>query len=283
LIEKLRVKYSVKLLCFILEVSKSWYYKNRKVRSKEERENEDKMKIKEVSEKYKRKYGYRRIIMILKRDWVIMNHKKVLRLMKKYWFLSKIRKKNPYKQIWKATQEHRTVKNILNREFKWCFPYKKLWTDITYIKYKWKNIYLSIVKDMISWEILSNKIWNNLWLSIVFDSIELLKKHEIKWALIHSDQWFHYTHPSYQYKIKDLWMIQSMSRKWNCLDNAPTESFFWHMKDEIDISECKNLKEVQNYFNNYMFEYNNNRPQWHKKKMTPVEYRNHLISNKCVN
>ena len=69
-----------------------------------------------------------------------------------------------------------------------------------------------------------------------------------------------------------------MSRKWNCIDNAPTESFFGHMKDEIDISECKTLKDVEKYINNYIFHYNNSRPQWNKKKMTPVEYRNHLLS-----
>ena len=69
-----------------------------------------------------------------------------------------------------------------------------------------------------------------------------------------------------------------MSRKGNCIDNSPTESFFSHMKDEIDISECKYLEDVKIYMNNYIFEYNNERPQWNRKKMTPVQYRNHLLN-----
>ena len=67
-----------------------------------------------------------------------------------------------------------------------------------------------------------------------------------------------------------------MSRKGNCLDNAPTESFFWHLKDEIDLSNCKNLKDVEKVIKKYIFYYNNNRFQWNKKKMTPVQYRIHL-------
>ena len=69
-----------------------------------------------------------------------------------------------------------------------------------------------------------------------------------------------------------------MSRKWNCIDNAPTESFFWHLKDEIDILECNNLKELEKYIENYIIYYNNERPQRSRKKMTPVEYRNHLLN-----
>jgi len=225
------------------------------------------------------KYWYRMITMKLKQDWVTMNHKKVLRLMNKYDLLSVIRKKDPYAKIRKATQEHNTAKNILNRKFGWLKVFTKIGTDISYIKFKNKWIYLSIMKDMISWEILSNQISNSLALWFVHDSLKDLEKYDIKWALIHSDQWFHYTHPSFKEWIEKLWCIQSMSRRWNCIDNSPTESFFGHMKDEIDISECDTLEEVKIYMNNYIYEYNNERPQWNKKKMTPVQYRNHLLDN----
>ena len=69
-----------------------------------------------------------------------------------------------------------------------------------------------------------------------------------------------------------------MSRKWNCIDNAPTESFFGHLKDEIDVSWCNSFNELEKYIENYIFYYNNDRPQWNKKKMTPVNYRNYLMS-----
>ena len=236
--------------------------------------------IKNIVLKYNRRYWYRMITMLLQSENnIIMNHKKVLRLMEKYNLLSVTRKEDPYSKIRKVTQEHRTFPNILNREFRGLKPFTKLWTDITYIKLNDKWTYLSIIKDMVSSEILSAKLSKNLWLWFVYKTIDNLKKvnRDIKWAILHSDQWFHYTHPSYSKKLKDLWIIQSMSREWNCIDNAPTESFFWHFKDEIDTSACNTFEELEFYIENYIVFYNNSRPQWDKKKMTPVQYRNHLL------
>lgn len=225
------------------------------------------------------KYGYRKINMKLAKKWIIINHKKVLRFMNKYNLLSIIRRKNPYSKIRKATKEHNTAKNILNRVFRWLKPFIKIWTDITYIRFKWKWIYLSIMIDMVSWEILAHQMSDNLELWFVQDCLKDLEKYNLKWALIHSDQWFHYTHPSFKVWVEKLWCIQSMSRRWNCIDNSPTESAFGHIKDEIDISECNTLEDVKIYMNNYFFDYNNERPQWNRKKMTPVQYRNHLLQN----
>jgi len=275
------------ILCKLAWVSISWYYKHKNLiilkLTKENREKEDFENIKELALKYKRKHWYRIITMLLSWKWVFFNHKKVLRIMNKYDLLSIIRKKDPYSKIRKATQEHSTANNILNRKFKWYTPFKKLWTDITYIDLKWKWTYLSIVKDMITWEILSAKISTHLWLWVVHRTLDELKEKytndELLWALLHSDQWFHYTHPSYSKILIELWFIQSMSRKWNCIDNSPTESFFWHLKDEIDTSCCENFTELEKYIENYIFYYNNVRPQWNRKKMTPVQYRNHLLQN----
>jgi len=223
---------------------------------------------------------YRSITMELYKIWRIMNHKKVYRITREYDLLSIIRRKNPYKKIQKATQEHRICKNIIDRDFGWTEVFKKLWTDISYLYYNWTKAYLSILKDMISWEIISYELSPNLWLKFVLNTIKEAKENfNLKWAIIQSDQWFHYTHPEYINLLKNNWIIQSMSRKWNCLDNAPTESFFWHMKDEIDLKQIKSYGELVKYIDNYMFNYNNNRPQWNKKKMTPVEYRNYLLLN----
>lgn len=104
-----------------------------------------------------------------------MNHKKVYRLMKKYHLLSVIRQKNPYKLIQKATQEHQTVPNILNREFRTNIPYRKLGTDITYIPYKEQWSYLSMIKDMASGEILSWSISLRLDLRLVHETLERLE------------------------------------------------------------------------------------------------------------
>ncbi len=69
-----------------------------------------------------------------------------------------------------------------------------------------------------------------------------------------------------------------MSRRGNCWDNAPQESFFRHFKDEANIKVYKTFEELQWEIDDYMIYYNNFRYQWNLKKMTPVEYRNHLLN-----
>lgn len=102
------------------------------------------------------------ITMDLKSKWIIMNSKKVRRIMNKYNLRTKIRIKKPYSKIAKANQEHRILPNILNRQFRWLWVFKKLWTDITYLYYNWFKCYLSVLKDMITWEIISYKVSGNL-------------------------------------------------------------------------------------------------------------------------
>lgn len=280
LIFNLNNRYNIKIVCNILCVSQSWYYKHRKLilnnNTKEQREKQNLKQIKEISLKSKQKYWYRMITMKLLEKSIIMNHKKVLRIMKKNNLLAKIRRKNPYSKIMKATKEHRTYENILNRNFWWLQAYKKLWTDISYLYYNWTRAYISIIKDMITWEIISHKISSSLEIQFVLNTIENIDNIILNWCILHSDQWVHYTSPYYQHKLKQKWIIQSMSRRWNCLDNAPTESFFWHMKDEIDLKNIRSFNELVKYIDNYIFYYNNKRPQWNRKKMTPVQYRNHL-------
>lgn len=87
--------------------------------------------------------------------------------MNKYNLLAKIRRKNPYKQMMKKTQEHSVAPNILNRTFRGIIPLKKLGTDITYLRFKGRWIYLSIVKDMITGEILSFALSDSLGMKII--------------------------------------------------------------------------------------------------------------------
>ena len=148
--------------------------------------------------------------------------------------------------------------------------------------YKGGLAYLSIVKDITSGEVVSWKLSRRIDMNLVLNTVKYLKRNidikTFKNILIHSDQGFHYTNPTYIKMVKDLGMIQSMSRKGNCIDNAPIESFFGHMKDDVDYKECKSFEELKDLISNYMYNYNNTRHQWKLKKMTPVQYRNHLLS-----
>lgn len=208
-----------------------------------------------------------------------MNTKKIRRIMKKYGIKTKIRQKNPYKEIMKKTKEHTTCANILNREFKQTKPLTTLCTDITYLYYgKCEKAYLSVVKDIATGEIVAYNVSKHLTMPIVLDTIKKLDNViNLKNVLIHSDQGFHYTNPEYRQLLKDKKVIQSMSRKGNCIDNAPMESFFGHFKDEVNYKDCKTFKELVEIIDKYMYYYNNERYQWSKNKMTPVEYRSHLL------
>lgn len=210
---------------------------------------------------------------------IIINHKKIIRIMRKYKLFVKIRTRNPYKYIAKKTQEHRTFANILNREFKQIEPLKVFCTDITYLYYGYgQKAYLSAIKDIASGEIVSWKTSQGLGLGIVLETIEKMNAIDLKNVVIHSDQGFHYTSPEYSKKINNLGIIQSMSRRGNCLDNAPMESFFGHLKDDVDCKTVKTFDDLDDAINNYMDYYNNERYQWDLKKMTPVQYRNHLLA-----
>ena len=214
--------------------------------------------------------------MRLERDKkIVMNHKKIIRIKKKYGLATTIRRKNPYKAIMKKTQEHRTFPNHLNRQFTQTTPYHFFCTDITYMPFSYRFAYLAIAKDIASGEIVAWHLSQHITMELVLTMIEQMKQYS--GSLIHSDQWFHYTNPVYIEKVKMLEMMQSMSRKANCIDNAPVESFFGHLKDEVDYKNCKTFEELSELLENYIRYYNYERAQWSKKKMTPVEYRDHLF------
>lgn len=275
------LKRSPVLLCRITGVSKSGYYKWLKGKGRLPKDHEDYLLVKTVFEQGKKKWGWRNIQMHLKNDHNrIMNHKKIRRIMNGYGFLCRTRRRNPYKAIMKKTQEHRTLPNVLDRQFDQAVPKKALCTDITYLYYGLgRKAYLSVVKDIATGEALSWEVSQTIDLEFVLKTIDRLRDLDLPSdALVHSDQGFHYTNPLYIEKIKQPHIIQSMSRKGNRIDNAPMESFFGHLKDELEFRACRTFEELVVKVNEYMQYYNHNRYQWGLKKMTPVEYRNHLLA-----
>lgn len=234
----------------------------------------DYLKVKEVFDKGKGKYGWRSLKMRLPE----MNHKKIQRIMRKYDLITKVRRKNPYKAIMKKTMEHRVFDNKLQREFNQIVPFKVFCTDITYIWFHRRFVYLSVIKDIASGEVVAWNLSLLLEITLVTETIKNLRLDSYENIMIHSDQGFHYTNPVYIEIINELKMIQSMSGKGNCIDNAPIESFFGHLKDELDYQGCSTLEDLRLVVGEYMRYYNCERKQWARKKMTPVEYRNHLLT-----
>lgn len=258
----------------MVHISRSGYYEWLKTFNEPERDHGDYLKVKAVFDKGKGKWGWRSIKMEL----LDMNHKKIQRIMKKYGLFTKVRTKNPYKDIMKKTMEHRVFDNKLQREFHQIVPYKIFCTDITYIRFLGRFVYLSVIKDIASGEVVAWNLSMYLEMTLVTDTIRNMKLDSCEDIMIHSDQGFHYTNPVYIEIVKKLGMIQSMSGKGNCIDNAPIESFFGHLKDEVDYKYCKTFEELRLVIEEYMRYYNHERKQWERKKMTPVDYRNHLLT-----
>lgn len=209
-----------------------------------------------------------------------MNHKKIQRIMRKYGLRTKVRRKNPYKQMMKKNLEHRIFSNKLQREFHQIVPFKVFCTDITYIPFQSRFAYLSVIKDIATGEVVAWNMSLYLEMTLVTNTIKNMRLESYENIMIHSDQGFHYTNPTYIEIVKELKMIQSMSAKGKCIDNAPVESFFGHMKDELDYEFCKSFEELRFTIEEYMRYYNHERKQWTRKKMTPIEYRNHLLASR---
>ena len=286
-IEEYRLKRMTKYLCSCLGISTSGYYnylKNEERRKKQDEQDKKDYELILKAYKYRnRKKGARQIKLLLQNKFgVNFNLKKIRRLMKKYGLKCPIRKANPYRRMMKATKEHSTCENIVNRVFKTGIPYNVLLTDITYLFYgDNKKCYLSTIKDAETNEILAYHISVNMSLDISLETVKKLhrKRHIVlnENAVIHSDQGVHYTSPQFHKLLEKYNLGQSMSRRGNCWDNAPQESFFGHMKDELNLDSCLTFEDVKDEIKDYIDYYNNDRYQWNLKKMTPVLYRNHLL------
>lgn len=287
ILSKSKYKNMIRHLCDVIGVSKSGYYNYLKSEStrniREQRDLELRRIVLKAFEHRGYKKGSRSIKMVLKQEFnLIINRKCIQRIMRKYNIKCPIRKANPYRRMIKATREHTVVPNLLNREFKQGVAGKVLLTDITYMPYGASCMaYLSTIKDASTNEILSYHLSKRITLDVATETIEkLIKRHKkllTSESFIHSDQGVHYTSPKFQKLLKKYKLGQSMSRRGNCWDNAPQESFFGHMKDEIDYKSCDTFADLQNLIDNYMDYYNNYRYQWGLKKLTPVQYRNQLL------
>lgn len=275
---------SVSELCTISGVSRSGYYEWVKAAEarhlQEQKDREDFELILIAYKKHGYSKGARGVNMSLMHmePPVIMNLKKIRRLMKKYHLTCPLRGPNPHRQLAKALQTSKVADNILHREFEAYGPRMVLLTDITYIPYNGRFAYLSTILDAFTKQILSYVLSPSLEVDFVLETVrKLIDEHGIslhKETIIHSDQGCHYTSHKFINIVNDKRLRQSMSRRGNCWDNAPQESFFGHMKDHINsrLSGCHEFNEVQRVIDEYMNYYNNDRYQWNLAKLSPNEY-----------
>lgn len=275
-------------MCALAGVTRSGYYNwVRSDDARTKRELQDRSDFALILEAYHHRgyaKGARGIYMRLRHQGIRMNLKKIRRLMHKFGLFCPIRKANPYRRMARAMRTNAVADNHVKREFRMHGPRKILLTDITYIPFNHQFCYLSVVKDAFTEQVLSYVPSESLELDFVLETMEqLILKHSITFEtdmLIHSDQGCHYTSIKFRELLKDHGIRQSMSRRGNCWDNAPQESFFGHMKDELSekAQTWKEFSDVCASIDDWIEYYNNERYQWGLEKLSPNQYYNYITT-----
>ena len=200
--------------------------------------------------------------------------------------LEKMSRRESERRMQKAIRTTNTAENLVKREFEIHGPRSILLTDITYIPLNGAFCYLSTILDGCTKQVLSYVLSESLEVDFVLETVQkMVHQHGIslkKESILHSDQGCHYTCIKFIQLVKNSSLRQSMSRKGNCWDNAPQESFFGHMKDELaeKIPNWTCFADVQRSIDDWMDYYNNDRYQWDLAKLSPNEYYRYLTTGR---
>ncbi len=230
-------------------------------------------RIGEIYAQNNKRYGYRRITMQLRNEGSLINHKTVQKLMDEMGLKAK-GKRQKYRSY--KGEIGKIAPNVLQRDFYASAPNMKWTTDVTEVKIKDRKLYLSPILDMFNGEIISYTISDHPDLKMVTSMLDKAFKREPKLngLIFHSDQGWHYQHLRYQKMLKDNGIVQSMSRKGNCLDNAMMENFFGLMKNELlYLRQWDSIEQFKEELKKYIDYYNNDRIKLRLKGKSPVKYR----------
>ena len=267
-------------LCEVAGISKSSFYYNRNNNSQKLKDAEVLKYLKQLPEKILNRRGSKIKSKELKvRFGITVNHKRVERICRENGLLAKNRRRKFPKDYYKQQKENKKnlPKNILNRNFESSEPLRKFCTDISYFKTKTGWLYLSPVLDLCGRKIQCYSVspHNNEALSK-----ETLDKFfelgNMKGSILHSDQGSLYTSKKWRTRLKKNGVIQSMSRRGNCWDNACMEHFFGTLKvesgyDDLLKTGLLSYEETKKLIDDFIEYYNNERIQQNLGWKTPTE------------
>ena len=263
------------MLCEIVGVSRGAYYAwlNAEVKPWED----ILIFIKKEQLKSHNTLGYRRMKIFLLRNHHITIGANRLRAIMLANNLQAIIRRKRRKNCRGKEMETLAAPNVLKRNFHSENPNQKYVTDITYIPLKNTTVYFSAIIDVYNDEVVATHISSNGDKNLSLKVVEQLSaKRNLEGALLHSDQGIHYTNKEYNNLLKKKGIIQSMSRKGNCWDNAMAENFFSHYKTEcikFFKKRLNSIEDVQEVTTAYIEYYNNQRYKAKLGNMAPVEYR----------
>ncbi|MGO0062169.1 IS3 family transposase [Brevibacillus fluminis] len=268
LVESIQGKVTVKQACSWLGVPRATYYR---WKAKPETKQPDSLveKIRELCTQHKFRYGYRKITALLRTQQKI-NHKCVQDIMQREQLQCRVRvkKRKP------TGQPTYIAEHLLKRQFQANAPLEKLVTDITYLPYGGKMMYLSSILDLYNGEIVASSIADRQDTALVLDTLNQLPP--VPCAMLHSDQGSVYTSQAYQEAVKGKGITMSMSRKGTPADNAPIESFHSTLKSETFYLEGvthTTTAIVEQTVRDYITYYNSIRIQTKRNNQSPIDFR----------
>ena len=274
IVSELRQRFPLKDLLKLSGLARSTYYYYLKQQSND-KYKDIKQEIEHIFTENKQRYGYRRILLVLRQKGIKLNHKTVHKLMRSMGLHGK-RRKSKYKSY--KGEVGKIAPNILMRNFETSKPFEKLATDVTEFAVCDDKVYLSPILDLHNNEVISYSISlnPNFWqtremLKGLFDKLP-----KGATPILHSDQGWQYQMKEFQRELQKHNIIQSMSRKGNCLDNSVMENFFGRLKVEMFYGEkFQTVDEFVHCLKEYIHYWNNERISLTLNGMSPVQYRTH--------
>lgn len=273
IVRELRQKFPLDGLLKLVELARSTFYYQEGLLLAPDKHQRHKECIRAIYDANGGLYGYRRITLVMKTLGETINHKTVKRLMDLLGLQSLVKVK---KYVSFKGAVGRTAPNVLRRRFKTDKANKKWVTDVTEFKVAGEKLYLSPVVDLYNGEVIafetSRRPVFEMVNSMVKKAFAKLKKGDK--PILHSDQGWQYQMPNYHKMLKDRKVVQSMSRKGNCHDNAAMESFFGLLKSEFfHLRTFASYEELDSGIAKYIYYYNNHRIKAKLGGLSPVNYR----------
>lgn len=249
-----------------------FYYHLKRLNGNDKYKNE-KEEIVRIYHLHKGRYGYRRVTSEMRNLGYLINHKTVQKIMGTLGLKCNIRKAR-YRSY--KGEVGKIAPNVLERDFQASLPNQKWATDVTQMNIKGEKIYLSPIIDMFNGEVISYSISKSPNMQMIDEMLHgaFDKVKNTKGLVFHSDQGWQYQHYGYRKALEKNGIIQSMSRKGNCLDNAMAESFFGIVKTELLYRQSfETTEHFIASLKEYIHYYNNKRIKNRLNGKSPVEYR----------
>lgn len=271
---ELRPQFPLAVLLKVAALPRSTFYYQINAQQADGKDEPLRTLITSIFHRHKGRYGYRRVTAALRQQGHQVNHKTVQRSMGELGLKSLVRIKR-YQSY--RGEAGRIAPNVLDRRFKAEKANQKWVTDVTEFKVAGQKLYLSPVLDLFNGEIVAFKTARRPEFKMVSNMLDkaLSKLGKNDELLLHSDQGWQYQMPAYQKALGERKVVQSMSRKGNCHDNAAMESFFGTLKSEyFYLNKFDSVEQLEHGLKEYIRYYNHDRIKLSLGGLSPVQFRN---------